>query len=133
MLTLQDYQQIIKKTAEHFGVYKEVVVRVKDIKRGGRAHWRVRDGKLLLSITLPKWLEEYDDEYAKYYAVHEICHLIEKALFRASSHEERFKRIEDEALALWGLKIKRAKAYPKELYFNGQRVENIIRKRCTSR
>ena len=123
MLTLQDYQKIIEKTAEHFEVYKEVKLRVKYIKGCGWARWRTRGGKLLLSITLPKWLEIYDDEYARYYAVHEACHIIAFVKGKDDGHGERFKEIEDEALALWGLKIKRAKVFPKELYANGRRIK----------
>lgn len=119
-MTLQDYKTISELTAEHFGVFKKVEIKVKDV-RGGYAY------SYKCYITLPKFLEKYDDNYAIYYAVHETCHIIAFIKNRDRMHGEEFKRIEDEALALWGLKIKRAKVYPKELYANGQRIKNILR------
>lgn len=119
-MTLQDYKTISELTAEHFGVSKRVEIKVKDVG-GGRAHLDK------YYITLPKFLEDYDDNYAIYYAVHEICHIIVFAKGNWEAHGEMFKKIEDEALALWGLKIKRAKVYPKELYANGQRIRNVLR------
>lgn len=123
-MTLQDYQTVSELTAEHFGVFKKVEIKVKDIRGGGRAHIYYSDKSY---ITLPKWLERYDDNYAIYYSVHEICHIIAFVKGRNDNHGEMFKEIEDEALALWGLKIERAKAYPKELYANGQQIKNILR------
>ena len=122
-MTLQDYKTISELTIEHFGFFrllKMVEIKVKDVN-SGKANLRS------YKITLPKFLEKYDDNYAIYYAVHEVCHIISFVKGRDDGHGERFKKIEDEALALWGLKIKRAKVYPKELYANGQRVENIVK------
>ena len=118
-MTLQDYKTISELTAEHFGVFKKVEIKVKDVCQG-RAHLDK------FYITLPI-LEKYDDNYAIYYAVHEICHIIAEVKNGNGSHGKEFKKIEDEALALWGLKIRRAKVYPKELYASGQRIWNVLR------
>lgn len=123
-MTLQDYKTISELTAEHFGVFKKVDIKVKDVNRGGA--WKYI-GLDKYYIILPKWLEKYDDNYAIYYAVHEICHIIALIKNWDWSHGEMFKKIEDEALVLWGLEIERAKVYPKELYANGQQIKNILR------
>jgi len=127
-MTLKEYWEIIDKVLTHFKVYPESLkVKVKDVKRGGRTGWRYRNGRTLFYITLPKWLEKYDDNYAIYYAIHETCHIVNYLKYRNRGHCEDFKRIEDEALALWGIRIVRAKVYPKELYVNGQKVYNILK------
>ena len=128
-MTIQDYQPIVEHVLDHFKVRPDSLkVNVKDVKYGGRTGWRYRNGRTLFYITLPKWLEKYDEQYATYYAVHETCHIVVRLKgTRRGPHCENFKRIEDEALALWGIRIVRRKAYPKELYANGQSVYNIVR------
>jgi len=115
-MTIQDYRTIIDLTAEHFRIdLSNIVLKIKVRSCGsaGRSY-----------ITLPQWLEEYDENYRIYYAVHEACHHITGL---GCGHSWMFRKVEDEALALWGLEIERKKAYPKELYANGQKVKNIIR------
>lgn len=128
-MTIQDYQPIVDRVLDYFNVHPDSLkVKVKDVKGGGRTGWRYRNGRTLFYITLPKWLEIYDEQYAIYYAVHETCHVVTRLKGKhRGRHCENFKRIEEEALALYGIRIKRAKAYPKELYANGQRVYNIVR------
>lgn len=128
-MTLQDYQLIVARVLDHFKVCPDnLKVNVKDVKYGGRTGWRVRRGKTLFYITLPKWLENYDESYAIYYCIHETCHVVNHLKYGYNGlHSETFKRIEDEALALWGIRIVRKKAYPKELYANGQMIRNIVR------
>lgn len=130
-MTLQDYQPIVDCVLGHFNVHPDSLkVNVKDVKYGGRTGWRYRGGRTLFYITLPKWLENYDEQYATYYAIHEACHVVTRLKsMRRGPHCENFKRIEDEALALYGIKIVRKKAYAKELYANGQQVYNIVRKK----
>lgn len=130
-MTLQDYQPIVDRVLNHFNVHPDSLkVKVKDVKMGGRTGWRYRGGRTLCYMTLPKWLEGYDKQYAIYYAVHETCHIVNYFKGKHNGiHCENFKRIEDEALALWGIRIVRMKAYPKELYANGQQVYNIVRKK----
>lgn len=116
-MTTQDYRTIIDLTAEHFRIdLSNIVLRIKEIRHGGRAGHNY--------ITLPQWLEEYDENYCIYYTIHEACHLIAGL---GCGHGWMFRKVEDEALALWGLEIERKKCYPKELYTNGQKVKNIVR------
>lgn len=128
-MTIQDYQPIVDCVLNHFKVHPDSLkVNVKDIKGGGRAGWRYRNRRTLYRITLPKWLEEYDEQYAIYYAIHEACHVVVHLQNKYSGrHCEYFKKIEDEALALYKIRIVRKKAYPKEVYANGQSVYNIVR------
>ena len=130
-MTIKDYQPIVDRVLDHFKVHPDQLdLRVKDVKYGGRTGWRYEGGKTLFYITLPKWLENYDKQYATYYAIHETCHIVTHLTYhKRLMHSEVFKRIEDEALALYGIRIVRAKAYPKELYANGQQVYNIVRKK----
>jgi len=116
-MTAQDYRTIIDLTAEHFRIdLSTIALRIKKIKGGGRAGYNY--------ITLPEWLEKYDENYRIYYAVHEACHYITG--FRRG-HDWMFRKVEDKALALWGLEIIRKKAYPKALFANGQEVKNIVK------
>jgi hypothetical protein len=115
-MTSQDYRTIIDLTAKHFKIdLSNVALRIKKVA-GGRAGHNY--------ITLPQWLEEYDENYRIYYAVHEVCHHI---VGIERWHDQVFREVEDKALALWGLKIIRSKAYPKELYANGQKINNIVK------
>ena len=77
----------------------------------GRANWKTN------SITIPQWSIETGDSYALYYAIHELAHYFGG---RLGGHSAMFQKIEDELLSIWGLSIKRAKAYPKALFANGQ-------------
>lgn len=128
-MTLQDYLPIVMRVLGHFEVRPDSLdLRIKDVKYGGRTGWRTRGRQTLFYITLPKWLENHDESYAIYYCIHEACHVVDHLKYGYNGpHSEMFKEIEDEALALWGLKIERAKAYPKELYANGQQIKNILR------
>lgn len=124
-MTREEYLPIIERVLDHFEVKpRNLKVRVKKVSGGGRCR---HNGNNDFSITLPHWLWEYDRYYAIYYTIHEACHLVRVMLHSyARSHNETFKKIEDEALALWKIKIVRAKAYPKELYVNGKKIYNIV-------
>jgi len=108
----EDYQTIVDLTSEALGILS-IPVRIKNV-RAGRANKNY--------ITLPKWLDHYDEQYQIYYAVHETCHYG----YYPKGHNLSFKTSEDKALALWDIKIERHKAYPKALYANGKRIENIL-------
>lgn len=112
----KDYQVIVDLTSEALRI-SSIPVRIKKVY-GGRANKNY--------ITLPKWLEEYDEQYQIYYAVHETCHYLRYSIKGIYRHNSLFKSYENEALALWGIKIIRKKAYPKTLYANGQRIKNIL-------
>ena len=108
----KDYQAIVDLTSEALGI-SSIPIRIKNVG-GGRANKNY--------ITLPKWLDKYDEQYQIYYTVHETCHY-----GFGRNHFSLFKMGEDKALALWGIKIERKKAYPKALYANGQRIKNILK------
>jgi len=111
-MKLEDYQVIVDLTSEQLEI-SSVQVRIKKVN-GGRANKNY--------ITLPKWLDEYDEQYQIYYAVHETCHY---GLGRRR-HNLLFKKDEDRMLELWDIKIERKKAYPRVLYANGKRIENVL-------
>ncbi len=83
-------------------------VKVKAVQRG-RCNKR--------SITIPLSLTRHPESYQIYYAVHEATHKI-----RGSHHGPDFKNVEDQLLAKFGIKIKRAKAYPKSLWLDGKGI-----------
>ena len=113
----KDYQTIADLTSEALKI-PCIQVRIKNVL-GGRANKNY--------ITLPKWLEKYDEEYQTYYVVHEVCHYLRHTIKGMRGHNAIFQKYEDEALELWGIKIERAKAYPKALYANGKRIKNICK------
>jgi len=113
----KDYQAIADLTSEALKI-PTIKVRIKNVL-GGRANKNY--------ITLPKWLEHYDKEYQIYYVVHEVCHYLKPHVKGLLGHNKMFQKYEDKALELWGITIKRAKIYPKELYANGQRIKNIVK------
>ena len=108
----QDYQVIVDLTSEALGV-KTMPIRIKKVY-AGHANKNY--------ITIPQWVEKYDEAYQIYYAVHEICHYDKKG---RRSHTSLFKYDENRMLELWDIKIVRKKAYPKTLFCNGQPVKNI--------
>jgi len=57
-------------------------------------------------------------EYTWYYVVHEFVHIN----FRIHNHDSKFKTHEKKLLRLFGLDIKYARAYPRALYANGNKV-----------
>ncbi len=83
-------------------------VKVKAVQRG-----RCNKG----SITIPLSLTRHPECYQIYYAVHEATHKI-----RGSHHGPDFKNVEDQLLAKFGIKIKRAKAYAKSLWLDGKGI-----------
>ena len=113
IITEADLQSAIDLTIERLPEFFPIrpILNYKDIQRNGRANWKTN------SITVPKWAGKIGESYALYYSLHELTHYVNGKL---SGHGEFFKRMEDKILSLWGLSIKRAKCYPKELYANGQ-------------
>lgn len=124
-MTLEEYLPIMWKVLNYFEVKpRNLKVRVKDVRGGGRCR---HNGNNNFSITLPHWLWEYDRYYAIYYVVHEACHIVRGMLYDDfGRHDKAFKKIEDEALALWKIRIVRNRSYPKELYVDGIKIHNIV-------
>ena len=83
-------------------------VNVKAVRRG-RCNKR--------SITIPLSLTRHPEAYQIYYAVHEACHKI-----RGRHHAPDFKNVEDMLLAKFGIEIARKKAYPKDLWLDGEHI-----------
>ena len=112
-LTQEDLQSIIDLTIERMREFFPIrpTLHYKEISRNGRANWKTN------SITVPCWAGRIGESYVIYYTLHELTHYVNGHL---GGHGEFFKRMEDKILAIWGLSIKRAKCYPKELYANGQ-------------
>lgn len=106
----EDLQAVVDLTAEEFGG-ESIPVKIKPTL-SGRANEQY--------ITLPRWIRRYAEAYQIYYAVHEICHYL---VGYEKWHNIEFKKMEDKALAVWGIKIKRAKVYPKAMTMNGQSIK----------
>ncbi len=81
--------------------------------RGGRANLRHTH------FTMPEHTinGKFPIEYTLYYVIHEFTHCL-----GYSEHGSEFKRHERQLLDIFGIKIEYARAYPKALYANGQRV-----------
>lgn len=107
---IADIQTVADLTADFLKI-QSPVVRVVKIQRG-----YADPAKNL--ITIPEWVFERGESYAIYYVAHEISHLSvpTKAWASEGSHGKTFKLVEDSALKAWGLSIRRAKAYPKEIF-----------------
>ena len=79
--------------------------------RGGRANLKYA------RFTVPQHAFERGETYLQYYVIHEFTHCLGIA-----NHGSRFKRKERELLDLFNIKIDYARAYPRALYANGERV-----------
>jgi len=100
-MTLADIQAIADLTAKFLGLPFRPTARIKDTSRGyawTRKGW----------FSIPTFALSRGEDYVIYYTVHEVCHFYGGHL----DHGPQFKRIEDRALAYWGLYIKRKKVYP---------------------
>lgn len=70
-------------------------------------------------FTVPKHaLEKFGETYLYYYVIHEFTH----CYANNGTHDGQFKRTERKLLALFGITIDYAKAYPRALYANGEKV-----------
>jgi len=69
-------------------------------------------------FTIPQHAFAKGETYLFYYVIHEFTHCRENN----SAHDRCFKQTEQELLGLFGISIDYARAYPKTLYANGERV-----------
>ena len=106
-VTKQDCQIVLDLLNEHFNA--TVSMQIKHI-RSGRANPDLK------RFTVPFWALDMGETYAFYYVIHEFTH----AWFNDWGHDSQFKHHEDSLLDLFGLKIDRAKIFPKRLYLNGE-------------
>ena len=79
--------------------------------RGGRANL------LHKRFTVPQHTFTNGETYLFYYVIHEFTHCLGYV-----PHDSVFKRKERQLLVLFGITIDYAKAYPRALYANGERV-----------
>lgn len=116
MLNLKEYQKIADKVFDYFKVRpKSLKIRISNVKGG----WASGDGDGNDRITLPKWLEEKDDNYAVYYCIHEVSHVVAHLKGSRKAHDAFFKRIENEALVLYGIRTIRGSSC---LYVNDHKI-----------
>ena len=78
---------------------------------GGRANL------VLHRFTVPQHTFTKGETYLFYYVIHEFTHCLGNP-----KHDSDFKRKEKQLLRLFGISIDYARAYPRALYANGQRV-----------
>lgn len=98
-------EKVARFVAKRLRVKLEKVY-VKDTARG-HAHTGTS------SIILPHWLlHRCPKPYIVYYIAHEVAHLYPGTIL----HEPAFKRVERRALKFFGMGIKYAHAYPRELF-----------------
>ena len=104
-MTLPDIQAIADLTAKFLGL----IIRPKArITKANRGHAWTNKGV----FSIPEWAVKRGEDYATYYTIHEVCHFYAGGIF----HGPLFKKVEDRALANWGLYIERKKVYPQRIF-----------------
>ena len=79
-------------------------------------------------FTIPRHALAEGEAYTLYYVIHEFTH----CLGHYKGHDNTFKRKERTVLNLLGMSIDYARAYPKALYVNGEKVYNKTRRKKLS-
>lgn len=85
-----------------------------DINRACRGRANIE----LNHFTVPIFAFNQGEEFSQYYVIHEYTHIMGKHY----NHDSSFKRVEQSLLSLFDLTLDYAKAYPKAIYSNGQKV-----------
>jgi len=116
MLRLDDLQAVADLILEKDNYPNRVMVEVRLIKAG---YSRRKQHK----VVIPFWALKRGDDYAIYYTIHEIAHIVSPPL---SSHGTRYKQVEDRLLGYWEFMVKRKKVYPRTLYSRGQMVYTTV-------
>ena len=120
-MTEQDCQSILTKLIkhEHFSRLKPpITLKLKNI-RGSWEH----DGRH--SISISKNQLNYGYYYGVALVVHEFSHVVvdfKHRWKRVLPHGKEFKKVENRLLKLFGLTIKRKKAYAIAIYKNNKEV-----------
>jgi len=119
---LEEHARLVAQlTADFFGI-KVPELKMMDANKGyAYAHRNL--------VTIPWWCTQHGEHYFTAYVVHEVTHIYRfhvnaGAWMREPSHGREFHDSERRALAQWGLEPVYARAYIKELRFNGQVVFN---------
>lgn len=102
-MTLADIQAVADLTAKFLKLGCRPIATVKPTRRG-YAHLSKN------RFSVPEWAIARGEDYATYYTVHEVCHFYAGGI----DHGSLFVKVEDRALAYWGLYIKRKRVYPIE-------------------
>jgi len=87
--------------------------------RGSYAYYDERE------IHISRRALEKNYHYSKALVIHEFAHIVnahKNGRYRVSSHGKRFRMAENRLLKLFGLSIKRARAYATIIYHNGVEV-----------
>jgi len=119
---LEEHARLVAQlTADFFGI-KVPELKMMDANKGyAYGHRNL--------VTIPYWPARHGEHYFTAYVVHEVTHIYRFSLhpdhwFSEPSHGIEFHASERRALAQWGLEPVYARAYVKELRFNGQVVFN---------
>jgi hypothetical protein len=112
---------VAQLTAEFFGIPVPELVMTNANKGYAYGHKDL--------VTIPWWCTGHGEHYFTAYVVHEVTHIYrfhvnQGAWMGEPSHGIEFHTSERRALAQWGLVPVYARAYVKELRFNGQVVFN---------
>ena len=87
----------------------KVELQIKDVQRG-----RATKPKSGYRIIIPQWAFRHGENYWIYYVCHELAHVMHHSLFgNWGGHIDSYKVVEDMYLADFGLRVERAKAYPR--------------------
>lgn len=109
-MTEHDLQEYANIACLYLNI-EPIRVQVKGGINSGRARIKTR------TITIPAWTFKVAPEYAVYYTLHEIAH------FKFLGHKAAFKEVEQSLCKMAGISLEYAKAYPKAIYANGQRID----------
>lgn len=102
---VEDLQALADLLSEHFNKPK-IKIEVREIREGKGG------GRLGRLAVIPAWtLRKYNIDFAYYYTIHEWVHAV-----GYNRHNNLFKTMEDLALQLFDITIRRKKVYPKVVY-----------------
>ena len=117
-LTEADLQAVVDLVSEANHYPFQVLVNVKDIRGGYASRFFTK------AIYIPRWALAKSDDYAIYYAIHELAHIV----YGGSGHGVEYKKIEDRLLRHWEMAIRRKKVYPRTIYSRGKVVYASVKK-----
>jgi uncharacterized cupin superfamily protein len=102
-MTLEEMQQVADRMCAAKKI-PAVTVQMKSIRRG-HAHTRTR------RVSVPAWVVLQGRDYAIYYVIHEVCHIVSGQ----RKHNRQFQNVEVRWLATFGMRPVYDRAYPKRL------------------
>jgi len=117
--TRQECQDLLAELVQHEHLSRLGIKLKVWNTRGSTAYYNKRE----LHISNRELNRNY--YYGKALVIHEFAHIVnahKNGRHRVSSHGKEFKRTEDRLLKLFGLSIKRARAYATVIYYEGKEV-----------